>query len=239
VWGTLRIIICDDDLQVIGQLQNYLMEYFKLRKLKHPEIQTYQNGGELLADSEKKDIVFLDIEMPGIDGICAGRVLKEQNRNTIIFVVTSYLDYLDDALRFHVFRYLPKPLDKQRLFRNLKDAIELYNSVDVKIPIETRDHVYTITTSNIIFIETQGRATIVHTLNEDYPSIHNIAHWVNTLSMPCFVQTHRSYIVNLKYVTDFDTSLIYLYDNRYRAYVTRRKFAMFKEAYFLYLESTR
>ena len=66
--------------------------------------------------------------MPGLNGIYVGKELKEKNKNTIIFIITSYVEYLDDAMRFHVFRYLSKPLDKQRLFQNMKDAIQLYKS---------------------------------------------------------------------------------------------------------------
>ena len=92
----------------------------------------------LLADAMDKDIVFLDIEMPGLNGIYVGNELKNKNPNIIIFIVTSYSEYLDDAMRFHVFRYLSKPVDPNRLFRNLKDAIELYNTTVTKIPIETK-----------------------------------------------------------------------------------------------------
>ena len=63
------------------------------------------------------------------------QVLKERNKNIIIFVVTSYSEYLDEAMRFHVFRYLSKPLEKQRLFRNLKDACLLYTSASLFHPI--------------------------------------------------------------------------------------------------------
>ena len=56
-----------------------------------------------------------------MNGIYVGNTLKKANKDVIIFVVTSYSEYLDDAMRFHVFRYLSKPLDRQRFFRNMKD----------------------------------------------------------------------------------------------------------------------
>lgn len=46
-------------------------------------------------------------------------------------------------MRFHVFRYLSKPLDQQRFFRNMKDAVDLYNTITVKVPIETKQGVHT------------------------------------------------------------------------------------------------
>ena len=64
-------------------------------------------------------------------------------------------------------------------------------------------------------------------------------YWTDTLNMPCFFTSHRSFIVNLRYVSNFDHSLIYLYGNKIRAYLTKRKYTQFKDAYMLYLESTR
>ena len=83
-----------------------------------------------LRDQGPKDIIFLDIEMPGLNGIYVGNELKKRDKNTIIFIITSYSECsLDEAMRFHVFRYPSKPIDKQRLFRNLKDALDLYHSI--------------------------------------------------------------------------------------------------------------
>jgi len=59
------------------------------------------------------------VERPGRNGISTGTLLKKMNPNVRVFIVTSYLDYLDHAMKFHVFRYLSKPIDKARLFRNM------------------------------------------------------------------------------------------------------------------------
>lgn len=235
----MRILICDDDKDITIQLHKYVMDFFKSRKLQSPEIQCYSSGKTMLSDAGSKDIVFLDIEMPGLNGIYVGRELKEKNKNTIIFIITSYVEYLDDAMRFHVFRYLSKPLDKQRLFRNMKDAIQLYNSTSVKIPIETKDGIYTCTASEIILIEAMARTITIHTLGRELITRQSMEHWSKALDMPCFFRSHRSFIINMKYVADFDHSLIHLYDNQYTAYLTKRRYSEFKNAYFLYLESVR
>lgn len=104
----------------------------------------------------------------------------------IVFVVTSYSEYLDEAMRFHVFRYLSKPLDKQRFFRNLKDALAYYNSITLKIPVETKQAVYSFPASQIIAIEAQGRKVIVHTARQDFDSIHNMNYWLEKLPQNSF-----------------------------------------------------
>lgn len=235
----MRILICDNDIEITNQLEKILHTFFINHSLKSPTIITYDNGEDLLKDSQEKDIVFLDIAMPGISGIYIGNELKKQNKNIIIFIVTSHSEYLDEAMRFHVFRYLSKPLDKQRIFRNMKDALKLYNSSIVKIPIETKNGVSVVPASDIICVEAHERKVTIHTIQQDYDSIYAMKYWFNKLNIPCFFSSHRSYIVNLKYVTDFNHSLICLCDNNYNAYLTRRKYTQFKEAFLLYLASTR
>ena len=234
----MRILICDDDLLITEQLQKYIHEFFTKNGLKCPELVIYHSGDALLKDKEEKDIVLLDIEMPGIDGIYTGNELKRENPN-IIIVITAFAEYLDEAMRFHVFRYLSKPIDKLRLFRNLKDALQLHNTTNTKIAIETKQGVYTISSSDIVCVEAQMRKVIVHTTTKDYESIKNIQYWAETLHENCFFQSHRSFIVNFAYVSNFNNTLIYLYNNQLSAYLTRRKYIPFKNAYFLYLESMR
>ncbi len=177
--------------------------------------------------------------MPGINGIYVGNELKKTNDKLIIFIVTSHSKYLDDAMRFHVFRYLSKPLDKQRFFRNMKEAVDLYHAITFKIPIETREGVHTLPTSSIIMVEAQGRKIIVHTTFRDFESVHNLQYWSELLPQNCFFQTHRSFIVNFEQVSNFDHTLVYMADSQFQAYLTRRKYHAFKEAYLLYLESMR
>ena len=235
----MRILICDDDDLTIKQIRKYCQFFFDKIEVKCPELVCFSDGETLLSDEGEKDILFLDIEMPGMNGIYVGNELKMRNENIIIFIVTSHSEYLDEAMRFHVFRYLSKPLDKQRFFRNMKDAVDLYNSMTVKIPIETKQGVHTLPASSIVAIEAQGRKITVHTVKGDFESIHTIKYWENLLPKNHFFQTHRSFIINFEYVTDFDHTLVHMSDNQFHAYLTKRKYSAFKEAYLLYLESTR
>lgn len=235
----MRILVCDDDALMVEQLQKYIKNFFEKTGVKCPELVCFSNGESLLSDKGEKDILFLDVEMPGMNGIFLGNELKKKNNNIIIFIVTSYSEYLDEAMRFHVFRYLSKPLDKQRFFRNMKDAVDLYNTMTFKIPIETKQGVHTLPASSVIVIEATGRKVMVHTTLCDFESIHNMQYWLELLPKNCFFQTHRSFIINFEHVTDFDRTLVHMADNQFHAYLTKRKYSTFKEAYLLYLESTR
>lgn len=235
----MRILICDDDNLAIEKLQKYIKCFFEHVHLICPEIVCFSNGESVLADKGDKDIIFLDIEMPGMNGIYVGSELKKRHPYIIIFVVTSYSEYLDEAMRFRVFRYLSKPLDKQRFFRNMKDAVDMYNSLTVKLPVETKQGVHILPASSIIAIEAIGRKVIVHTTLQDFESVHNMQYWIEKLPNNCFFQTHRSFIINFEHVTDFDHTLIHLANNQFNAYLTKRKYSSFKKAFLIYLESTR
>lgn len=235
----MRIAICDDDPLIIEELEKYIKQYFRKHHLSCPDMLSFSNGDALLADTTEKDIIFLDVEMPGVNGIYAGNKLRECYPNVLIFIVTSFMEYLDDAMRFHVFRYLSKPLDKQRFFRNLKDALSYYNSITAKIPIETKQGVYSLPALQIIAIEAQGRKVIVHTTRQDFVSIYNMNYWIEQLPKNSFFQTHRSFIINFEHVTDFDHTTVHLTNHQVTAYLTRRKYSSFKNAYLLYLESMR
>lgn len=235
----MRIICCDDDAEVGKQMECYLQEYFEKYNLTQPEYEYFGSGEELLRDERDADIAFLDVEMPEINGIYVGTELKQRKPNIIIFIVTSYPDYLDDAMRFQVFRYLSKPIDKNRLFRNMRDALSLYNTSSEKITIETKTGVDVVCMADIVCIEAKDRRVLAHMEGKIYESVKNMQFWMDNLTKGCFFQTHRSYIINMKYVTRFDKSLVYLCEGKYTAYLTRRKYKQFRDAYALYLESMR
>ena len=120
----MRILLCDDDVTVIDELQRYLQDFFDGHQVSPPAYAAYTDGESLLSqETGGGDIAFLDVKMLGINGIDVGAALKKRNPNVKIFIVTAYMDYLDEAMKFQVFRYLTKPINKERLFRNMQERI--------------------------------------------------------------------------------------------------------------------
>ena len=238
----MRILLCDDDPAVLQQMERLLKNFYQKMGLKPPQIASYLSGETLLKSHDTGEIAFLDVEMPGLSGIYTGERLKKANPRIKIFILTSYMDYLDEAMKFHVFRYLSKPVDEKRLFRNMKEALYQIEMETEPVPIETKDGIIVRQAEEIIYIETDRRKTNIITVDQVYETVHPMRDWDALLQIGCFFQTHRSFIVNMRYVTSFAKDTVTLTGSEgqtYTAYLTKRNYSSFKNAFYLYLESTR
>lgn len=241
----MRIVLCDDDEHILVKLQKYLREYFQVNHLSQLAYAVYTSGEALLEKetagaNENIDIAFLDVEMPGLSGIHTGAQLKEFHPHAKVFIVTSYPDYLDEAMKFHVFRYLSKPIDKKRLFRNMKDALYQLSVDTRKVTIETKDKTIVRSADEIIMVETLERKASVCTVDGTYETVTPAKQWDSLLDIGCFFRPHRGYIINFKYIDSFTHDKVFLTSplgKEYSAYLTRRKYQQFKEAHLLYLEA--
>lgn len=237
----MRIVFCDDDHMILLQLQKLVQNFFSTLGGTQPEFAAYDSGDLLIQNETRVDIAFLDVEMPGISGIHIGVKLKERNPQVKIIIVTAYPDYLDEAMRFQVFRYLSKPIDKTRLFRNLKDAVYAYNMESREYPITTSEGIFIRRAEEIVCVETTERKVTVHTTDEQFVSSKTIDYWRQTLDLPCFYSTHRSYIINMRYVFNIykDTVVLKYADREKTVFLSRRKYSQFKDAYLMYMESVK
>lgn len=237
----MRILFCDDDYRVAEFLHRSVKDYFKKNGLKQPDYAVYSSGDELLKHEQKVDIAFLDIEMPGKSGIYIGAQLMEYNPRAKIIIVTSFQDYLDEAMRVRVFRFLSKPINLNRLNSALKDAIYQYSMETVTVPVETKDGVIVCNAEDIICFEGTKRETKIYTIEGEIESINGIQFWQNKLNVMSFYSTYRSFIVNMKYVVSFDKQTVKLRNKSIEisAYLARRRYVDFKNQYLLYMESKR
>lgn len=238
----MRIAICDDEVTTVSRINELVTGYFKSKRLLVPEIVTYTDGHAFLQDKTHNDIVFLDIEMPDVNGIYIGNLLSLNSPLTLIFVVTSYNGYLDASMRFHVFRYLTKPIDKNRLYNNLDDAIlELKKKERLKrkISVETDSETIFISCSQIIYIDTMDHRTYLHTTSDQYDNIRTkltMSQWLERLPCEFFYQTHRTSIINLAFVSKYTHNTVYLDNSKYNVCLAVKKYSNFSRVCLDYME---
>jgi len=110
-----------------------------------------------------------------------------------------------------------------------------------EFPIVTNDGVFVRRAEEIICAEAIQRKVLIHTTDGILQSTQTMEHWRQTLTLPCFYITHRSYIVNMRFVSSIgkDRVLLKYRGHEQYAYLTRRKYTSFKATYLMYRESVK
>ena len=232
----IRIGICDDEECYHIQLSKRVKSFFLMNKKENVEFFHFQNGKELVETPPELDILFLDMEMPGMHGKDAGRIMKERYPDLCVFVVTSYIEYLDDAMRFHIFRYLSKPLDEKRLYRNLEDAYSEYIKVQKKRRANALLLEYGLRTEDICMIESDGHYTIIHANGERIKSNRQMKCWEERLLASGFYRVHKGYLINMDYVQRMNATEIELRGGE-KAFLSRRYANGYRSEFLRYLNS--
>ena len=230
----MHIAICDDDSTFRLILRSLLSDFYKINRLPLPDLMEFGNAKELLAYTGEIDILFVDVEMQGMNGISAAYKLKETNKNIIIFVITAHEEYLDHIFELKAFRYLPKPLERARLYRNYKQALKEYLTPRARLTLETKEETLILPAESIIMISALHGEVTVYTKKRNLQALKTLNDLKTILPENCFYQSHRSYIVNLQYVNRFTKDLIYLDNDNLKAYLTQRKYTDFKKTCLLF-----
>lgn len=217
----MNIAICDDEKIYRDEIACLIDEYFDDKSLDY-DYKQFSSGKDLADDSQTYDIVFLDIEMEELNGIETAKALNKKNRHTVIFIITAYHKYLDDAMDLDVFRYIDKPIDKERFFKGLEKAIALINNND--LTFKTVDNeLITISKNDIICVEVMKKKVTVSTVNGDFVAREKMDFFRNNLTASYFAIPHKSYIVNFNYVRKFKRDEIELNGNRIVAIAPKRQ----------------
>ena len=120
------------------QLLTYLKAFFKRNNLSCPNFLIFNSGESLLANTDKKDIVFLDIEMPVLNGIALGRQINEELDNPPeIIYVTAFPEYSLEAWNIGAFGYILKPYDSKQISTVLNRVLRYHTSAVASLEAKT------------------------------------------------------------------------------------------------------
>ena len=230
----IRVFLCDDDPSYLEYLSGIVGQFFQQNKIE-AGIKTFLDGETLLEEPEMADLVFLDVEMPEKSGIEIGKCIKEKNPYALIFIVSFTERYLDDAMDFHVFRYIEKSTLSDRIMRNLSDALVAYKNTNPKITITQNGETIVCREADIVMIENQKRCVHIYTMNHKYVVKGKLEDWEQKLNQIRFCKSHTSFLVNLYYVSRFTKNEIVLAKGKYTAHVSRRMYVKFCKMYEEYL----
>ncbi len=231
----INILICDDDQNILEHVSGLVTDWGKKNMVDFC-IDAKSSGEFINSDSAYYDIALIDIEMPGINGLELAEKLKKNNPDVIVIVITSFQNYLDSAMKIHVFRYLSKPIDTDRFYNNFSEAIESYNKLSKTITVESKGEINLVKTSDILYIENLKHGSIIVTKAGEYKTNIKPKEWLKIINQPnCFVYSHTSIIVNLQNVVGLSKDTVSLdrgNGGKITTYVSQRKYADFKKALF-------
>jgi len=206
----IRIAICDDEVATLHHTRKYLDEYPKVEFT----IDEFMSGEALLASKENYDIILLDIDMTGMNGIETAHRIRLQDKKVKLIYITNYSDYTVFAFAVHAFAYLLKPLKKEDLYKQLDEAFE-YMQLPTRNLLEfhTEQGILRIPSNEILYFEYQNRKVYLKANHETYILKRKITDLASELCERGFFMPHKSFVVNLYAVKNIKGYDIHMTDD--------------------------
>jgi two-component system, LytTR family, response regulator len=209
-----KVIICDDEDDARLLIQQYIAGYPQLQVIKE-----CNNGPEAVAaiDSLEPDLIFLDIQMPGLSGF---QVLQKIVHVPQIIFSTAFDKYALKAFDNNAVDYLLKPYTKERFaqavnkvllgaaknreaIKNLSDNLQsAYTAYPEKVLVESGSRMISLSVNDIHWIEADGDYTRLHTAQKFYLSTYGISILEQKLNPAAFIRIHRSAIININLIKE-------------------------------------
>ena len=205
----ITTVLVDDEPLARKLLKEYLQDFPQIEI-----IEECRNGRQAVKsiNENKPDLVFLDIRMPGMDGF---EVLENLKHVPHIIFSTAYGDYALKAFEMNAVDYLLKPYDRKRFSRAMQkvinQTIQSNNDINKIVSVlqqskETKDYpqhifvrigrkIISIKVNDIVWIESDGDYTSLHTIDGIYFCNLSLNTLENRLDSSCFLRVHRSFII--------------------------------------------
>ena len=221
----MNIAICDDEKVFHKELKDALCNYACDRNI---DIYTFcfSNGTDLINSNELFDVIFMDYEMSGLDGIETSELIRKNNDATTIIFISAYPHVVFDTFSVNTFRFLTKPLDIKKMY----DALDAYRySIDKDnlLIIKTLEKTWSIKHSEIIYAEAKRKHTILRTSKNSLEIAKCLGEIESMLPKEDFFRVHKAFLVNFKHITNYDKSFI-VFDNGERAALGNKYYTNFK-----------
>lgn len=209
----IRVAICDDEHDTLHSVCDTVAQYATHHKLEL-SIDKFSQAEDLetqIKQQENYQIYILDMLMPHRSGIDIGQTIRRQDSQAAIIYLTSSKDYAYQAFGVYAQRYLLKPLKETELCEAMDFAVSNALHMPKTLSINTADGIQRIFYHEIEYVENAARAAHIFTtdqreiisrlLRESFESSMGML-----LESRDFVQTHKSFIVNLSFVSLYDAS---------------------------------
>ena len=205
----INYIIVEDELPAREELKYFLNEEKEIKL-----IAEFDNPLDTLTflKNSTADVIFLDINMPDMNGISLGKIISKMCPDMKIIFITAYKDYAVDAFEIKAFDYLLKPYSESRIKSLLKSLVNIKSEVTTsirnnnlkKITVNIGERLYVISLNDIDYIEASEKETLIFSNQKKYVSKIKISKWEEMLKGNNFYRCHRSFIINLDKITEIE-----------------------------------
>lgn len=209
----IKIAFCDDDMEVLHQM-NELLDRYRVERNEDITYAAFQSPFELLTEIEKgirPDILFLDVVMPGQNGMDVAKEIRQYDTNMKIIFLTSSPEFAVESYSVGAYFYQLKPIWEESFFR-LMDAVlaECEKKKKNSLILRSKDGITRIDLQQLEYCEVLGRKLLFHledgAVLESAGSLDDLAGQLMQHSN--FFRPHRSFLVNMEYIQNISSRSI-------------------------------
>ena len=198
----IKIAVIDDEKDEREKLLGY---YQRLRTEVHEEldIHTYLSGDELLNTGDISfDLICLDIDMEGLDGISTAKEIRKKDDQVIIIFVTNMAQMAIRGYEVQALDFVVKPVNYYSFAMKMSNAIHiLHNRRSRNMRLTTSGGMQKISTDELCYVEVNGHYLYYHTKDEVFRQKASMKQIEDRLEGLSFKRCNNCYLVNLKYVS--------------------------------------
>ena len=206
----IKIAIIEDDIDCASELQAFITRY-KIDNSLAIETKRFTTADEFLEcfSAGSYQMIFLDIEMPGTNGMEAAKIIRTKDNQTLLFFVTNLSQYALESYEVQAFNFMVKPLDYDNFVLKIDRAINRIKNVsDQKLILTIREENHggcfekIINASEIKYVEVYNHLITYHTTDGDFVTRDGSMKTVREKFSPYgFFMCDQSYLINLRFVT--------------------------------------
>lgn len=234
----IKMAFCDDDLSVLKEL-SILVDRYRVERNQNIVYAAFQSPLELLAEVERGnrlDIIFLDVLMPGQNGISVAREIRRYDTSVKIIYLTSSAEYAVDSYDVGAYFYQLKPIWQESFYRLMDSVIpECRKGAENSLILRCKDGIARVELDKLQYCEVMSRTLLLHIdggkVVDSTGKLDELCEQLKEYE--CFVRCHRSYLVNLDYVQNISNKGVIMTDGT-EIPIPHGRYSELKDKFFAY-----
>lgn len=205
----MKIAICDDE-RIFTDIFREKLEMTAEKCGIECTVSAFLNGAEMISMLNRFDAVFLDVDMPGLSGEETAEYIIGSEKTLPIIFVTNHDDFVFSSFRYRPFGFLRKRYIDNELEDIIKRLDKYMAEIERCYTFNSHNKLISVRLNDINYIEVYGHETLVHTENAVLTTSKALSAIEKELSEYGFIRTHKSYIVNTRYIFSVERNSIIL-----------------------------